>query len=422
MTETTCVVIHNGGRTTIAGFSDQDLPQVVCPSSYAKGKDGEVVFGYLEMLQNPGEVFTIMDSRGCPYNWEALEQQWRWIYEQVLEISPEELPLVITVPPDLSAGTRSKYLELALEKLKVPVFQMVVEPLAISLSLGRNTSLVVDIGASKITVTPIIDGSVVKPAVLRSKFAGDFLDYQVAENLKNSLPIEPAGEDSKVPESFKYWESSRTWIHDFKATMLQVSPSKIQELEGMQDTMAFSHNPLDNKKYFLYKKGNKTLTLEQRECYKLAEMLFQPQLASDQFAAKEGLAELVVKAVKKAGAAVTTSNSGPAGGGGPSGSSSMGIGATSTTTPEQIHAALLTNIVITGSTSLVPGVEQRIVNELSYQFPQYKLSSFANPMVLDRKLQSWQGGVTMSNLPSWELGNWITRQEYDANGINSEKL
>ncbi|SCW00126.1 LAFE_0B10022g1_1 [Lachancea fermentati] len=384
------VVIHNGTHTTIAGFGNRDIPQVVCPSSYVKKPDGSLIFGYNEMMMaEDGDIFTIMDSKGIPYNWDALEAQWRWIYEEQLQCNPKDLPLVVTVAAGLPLSAQSQYLELALKKLQVPVFQMVIEPLAVSLSLGRNTALVIDVGAAKMTVTPIIDGTVMQNAVERSKFAGDFLDFQISEYMKDKVS------DTNT-SSYDLWRNSRTWIQDFKAYMLQVSPSKIQELDSLNlDMMGMNFS-----KNFLYKR-KKTISLTQRECCTLAEYIFQPQLASPQFPASEGLAEVIGKAVKKAGASTA-------------GGSSSGANAIS---PEQIHAALLTNIVITGSSSLIAGLEQRIVNELSYQFPQYKLSSFANPMVLDRKLQSWHGGVTMANLPSWDLGEWVSRQDYEAEGV-----
>ncbi|SCU97109.1 LAMI_0F08922g1_1 [Lachancea mirantina] len=388
------IVIHNGTHTTIAGFSNRDLPQVVCPSSYLQRNDGTFLFGYNEMmLAEEGAVYTILDDQGVPYNWDALAAQWRWILEDQLQANPEEQALVVTVAPDISETARTQYLKLALETLKVPVFQMVLEPLAVALSLGRNTALVVDIGAAKSTVTPIVDGSVLKSAVTRSRFAGNFLDFQVNELVSAKRD---ASESSTV-SSLDVWRDSASWIKDFKAYMLQVSPSKLQELEAMNlDVMGMNYI-----RNFLYKK-RQTLSFTQKECCQVAEYLFQPHLASSHYPPGEGLTEIVGTAVKKAGA-----------------SSSMGSStSTNVVSPEQIHNTLLTNIVITGSTSLLPGLEQRVVNELRYQFPQYKLSSFANPLVLDRKLQSWHGGVTMANLPSWDLGEWTSRNSYKQESAN----
>lgn len=182
------------------------------------------------------EVYTLMDSQGLPYNWEALELQWRYMYETQLKVSPEELPLVITMPatngkPDMSILER--YYELAFDKLKVPVFQIVIEPLAIALSMGKSSAFVIDMGASGCNVTPIIDGIVVKNAVVRSKFGGDFLDYQVHEKLAPMIKEENDMENMADEEksSTDVWHEANTWIQQFKSTMLQVSEKDLIELE-----------------------------------------------------------------------------------------------------------------------------------------------------------------------------------------------
>lgn len=83
-----------------------------------------------------------------------------------------------------------------------------------------------------------------------------------------------------------------------------------------------------------------------------------------------------------------------------------------TTTPEHIYSSLLTNVIITGSTSLINGMEQRIIQELSIRFPQYKLITFANQYMMDRQLQGWISCCTMANLPTWELGRWYSQEEW----------
>ncbi|SCU89302.1 LAME_0E02894g1_1 [Lachancea meyersii CBS 8951] len=392
------IVIHNGTHTTIAGFSQVDMPQLLCSSSYTKRPDGSLDFDTDEILNGPETpIFTIMSTDGTPYDWEALEKQWKWIVETKLGAKLEETPLVVTVAPDITKETKNQYLELALGRLKVPVFQMVLEPLAVSLSLGRNTALVVDIGAAKTTVTPVIEGTILSSAAIRSRFAGDFLDFQVYETLKKRAFPEEEESSSACP-SFTAWHNSHTWIQEFKAYMLQASPSKLQEMDSATADIL----GLNVVKNFLYKK-HKTVTLTQKDCCSITEGIFQPSTASSQFSNEEGLSNIVAKAVKKAGASTAQSAS-----------------AANVTSAEQIHTALLTNIIITGSSSLIAGLEQRVVNDLSYQFPQYKLSSFANPLVLDRKLQSWHGGVTMANLPSWDLGDWVSRKDFQSSADDEQ--
>ncbi|CAI4054813.1 hypothetical protein SUVZ_16G3130 [Saccharomyces uvarum] len=456
-----CVVIHNGSHRTVAGFSNVELPQCIIPSSYVKRTDdagkAEFIFGTYDMIdataekRSDDEVYTLMDSQGLPYNWEALELQWRYMYETQLKVSPEELPLVITMPatngkPDMSILER--YYELAFDKLKVPVFQIVIEPLAIALSMGKSSAFVIDMGASGCNVTPIIDGIVVKNAVVRSKFGGDFLDFQVHEKLapmiKEENDMETMADEEK--SSTDVWHEANTWIQQFKSTMLQVSEKDLIELERyykeqaeifarqqeqlkqMDQQLQYTaltgspNNPLLQKKNFLFKPLNKTITLDFKDCYEFAEYLFKPQLISDKFSPEDGLGPLMAKSVKKAGASINsmkantsanlnglgTSHMHTTAGDNANGSSSNNI------SPEQVYSLLLTNIIITGSSSLIEGMEQRIIKELSIRFPQYKLTTFANQVMMDRKIQGWLGAITMANLPSWNLGKWYSKEDYES--------
>ncbi|QLL31547.1 hypothetical protein HG536_0B04110 [Torulaspora globosa] len=454
-----CVVIHNGSHSTIAGFSNMELPQCIIPSTYLQRGD-EMIFGTFEMLdeaqQNaPGtEVYTIMDSHGLPYNWTALEAQWRYIYEKQLKVSPHDLPLVISVPTshaEFDMHVMERYFELAFVQLGVPVLQIVIEPLAVALSMGKSSALVVDIGAKGCTVTPIVDGTVIKSGVMRSKFGGNFLDFQISKLPQIDTPA--------TASTCETWYNANTWIQQFKSTMLQVSDKNLVELERyyqeqlqlqqqqqqqMNGFQPYMVNPLTQKRNFLYN-GQKTITMELRDCYKIAEYLFQPNLASDTFSSADGLSELMSKSIRKAGGSVSTmgTQSGGTGAslvyhrshaaasGNPKSSSSAqspGSGtpaaasSSSTTaaaaasagglTSEQVYSLLLTNVIITGCTSLIGGTEQRIINELSIRFPQYKLTTYANQIQFDRKVQTWISMSAMASLPNWELGRWYVPSDW----------
>ncbi|QLG71488.1 hypothetical protein HG535_0B05300 [Zygotorulaspora mrakii] len=459
-----CVVIHNGSCSTVAGFSNMELPKCIIPSSYVKrNNDEKRIFGTFEMLdeteknESTSNVYTLIDGRGYPYNWEDLEAQWRYIYEEHLKVSPAELPLVISVPAsngDTDMKIMEKFFDLAFNKLKVPILQILIEPLAIALSMGKSSALVVDIGARGCNVTPIVDGTVVKSGVMKSKFGGDFLDYQITNSEFFNKEY-----DATNLSSCEMWFSSNTWLQQFKSTMLQVSDKNYSELERyyelqrqqqQQQQQAFPNfalNPLTQKKNFLFKKS-KTVTLELRDSYKLAESLFEPKDALkaqgesqvqshsqphlQQPASNIGLSELMSKSIRKAGAGV--SSTGTLGGGGTGASLTLnekgsqhntnassnsqltnGVAnpATSGITSEQVYSLLLTNVIITGATSLIAGMEQRIINDLSIRFPQYKLTTYANQIMMDRKVQSWIAMNSMSNLPNWELGKWYTKQDFD---------
>ena len=236
-----CVVIQNGTNTTLAGFNNVDLPQCVIPTVYIQDNSTQKkIFGNFELLDIASsrsnddagryEVFTIFDRNGLPYNWDALKEQWEYIYREVLKCNSDEYPLVITIPSankDVDEIILKKYFELAFETFNVPVLQIIIEPLAVALSLGKSSSLVVNLGASGCNVTPIVDGTVIKHAVMKSKYGGDFLDFQIVNILQEKGKLE----SGNTKDSVDIWFDANTWIKEFKSTMLQVTDKPLQDVK-----------------------------------------------------------------------------------------------------------------------------------------------------------------------------------------------
>lgn len=534
--EKKCIVISVGSHSTVVGFSNMELPSCVLPSTYMQNKKNleEYIFDKYEMLQiaspehntvskDDYDVFTLVNENGIPYNWVALERQWRYIFEERLQCDPKEYPMVISIPM-ISKTIQlrilmEKYMNLAFEKFDVPVVQFVLEPLATALSMGKKNALVIDIGFSGCKITPVIDGIVVKNGVTKNKYGGAFLDYVINnfldQKVKDCSENVNTDSDNKEKSSLDIWWESNTWIQDFKMSMLQVCDKDLNDLERyykeqeqmylkQQEQMkqlggtgivtgtvpAFNsnvinmaNNPLTQNKNYLYKPLNKTFKMSQKELLGISEYLFKPNLFSDTILPDEGLSEIISKSIKKTAATICNNNTTinnnnnidsnqvsendsniqrnintnpnntvirtigssliippkPISNNNNNNSNSnknsiqnkfdtninflddfassfqIGNGGNSvTTTPEHICSSLLTNVIITGSTSLINGMEQRIIQELSIRFPQYKLITFANQYMMDRQLQGWISCCLMANLPTWELGRWYSQDEWIA--------
>ncbi|CCE61819.1 hypothetical protein TPHA_0B01460 [Tetrapisispora phaffii CBS 4417] len=459
MDNTNYVVIHNGTASTIAGFSCSESPKCMIPSSYIQKANGDIVFGTFEMLdeaaknEDNDEVFTIMDSKfGVPYNWEALEKQWRYIYEEHLKVSPDQLPLAITVPSILTKNVEletkiiEEYCKIAFLKLGIPSLRVVNESLAISLSLGKKNSLIIDLSGSGCSVTPILDGILIKNGILKSKFGGDFLDFEVNKIINEKIKESDKEEMDEDKKSTEMWLESQTWIKDFKRSMIQVSDRSLEETERinkeqieLQKKYSLSTvsgagdvemdlNPLSVKEHYLYKPKDMTLSFELRECYKLGEYLFQPKTANEQFNNEDGIGELINRSILTATTAATASNNNSVGIQNsnismitktPSGSilnstansdsanndytSSIDIMNSTSISTESVNN-LVTNIIIKGSTSLITGIETRIINEISMKFPNHKISVFANQILNDRILQSWLSCSVILKLSDIAIG------------------
>jgi actin-related protein len=362
----TSIVIENGSYETRAGFSLDELPQLAFPSVYSRDNNGTISIGDEHPQDN--EVLTILND-GVVYNWDALEANWRHVYES-LHADPREQPLVITEEIWNNKRNRTKLCELAFDKLQVPVFAIVKNPLAVTYGVGRSTSLVVDIGAATTSVTPILDGTVLYKGAVHSKFAGDFLSLHIHRYLSQFLPLEAQFQGS---DSYRRLQATSI-LDDFKSTILSVSGFPI-----VHSQTEFNINPLH------YELPNGQRIEVGKEQVLLSEPLFLPQnyrpqgmeLPQDSL----GLTELILSALKK----LDVSN--------------------------EIYNALLSNIVFTGGTSLIPGLEQRILSDLTRFLPQYHIQSFSNPVVLERANAVWLGASILANMSSFET-QYLGRDEY----------
>lgn len=370
------IVINVGAHSTVVGFSDTELPICIIPSTYMKSKKNEeeeeqYIFDKYDMLQiasddtmnDKYDVFTLVDNNGLPYNWEGLERQWSYIFQDRLKCDPCEYPLAVSIPMIVKNThlrvIMERYMKLAFEKFNIPIIQFILEPLATTFAMGKKTALVIDVGFNGCKVTPVFDGVVIKQGITKNKFGGAFLDYLINDFMNKKVKkVEsgPHGDDDgdivmdggegeaeakeDVKTAVQIWYESNTWIQDFKSSILQVCDKDLNELQRyyqeqeqmyikQQEQMkqlggtgivtgavpAFNsnlvnvtNNPLIQKKNYLFKPLNKTLILNQKECLDLTENLFKPNLISDKFSKEDGLSEIISKSIKKTAATISNNN------------------------------------------------------------------------------------------------------------------
>jgi actin-related protein len=77
-----------------------------------------------------------------------------------------------------------------------------------------------------------------------------------------------------------------------------------------------------------------------------------------------------------------------------------------------IRQDLFHNIVLTGGSSLFPGLEKRLLQELKYQAPEFSFKISATP---ERKYATWIGASIVTSFSSFQE-HWIKKEEYDEYG------
>jgi actin-related protein 4 len=325
----------------------------------------------------------------------------------------EDHPLFMTEPSWNPAKAREKSAEIAIESWGTPAFYLARAGVMAAFSAGRATALVVDIGASTTSVTPVHDGILLKKGVQRSNLAGNFISSQVrnvlAANQPQPITITPhylvnskqpvdAGQPAnavyktfppgfKAPQqSFRRYQEEKTLL-EFKELVVQVWTDPTP-LVGQEDMVRGQMG-----KPFEFPDGyNQLFTVER---FKVAESLFDhrayiPPLVSsvesEAFPAPSQ-EKTILSLIKQSLSQVDV----------------------------DIRPALLANVVVTGGSSLIPGLVQRLNIELDRMYPSTRVRMHASGNVVERKFGSWIGGSIMASLGTFHQ-MWISKKEYEEHG------
>ncbi|KAI9722668.1 MAG: NuA4 histone acetyltransferase subunit [Candelaria pacifica] len=82
-----------------------------------------------------------------------------------------------------------------------------------------------------------------------------------------------------------------------------------------------------------------------------------------------------------------------------------------------IRPHLLSNIIVTGGTSLLYGFTDRLNSELSSMFPGPRVRLTAAGNTAERRFGAWIGGSILASLGSFHQ-MWISKKEYEEHGAN----
>lgn len=80
-----------------------------------------------------------------------------------------------------------------------------------------------------------------------------------------------------------------------------------------------------------------------------------------------------------------------------------------------LRPLLLGNVVVTGSTSLLTGFNDRLNSELTGIWPGVKIKIHAAGLTSERRFGAWIGGSILASLGTFHQ-MWISRAEYEENG------
>ena len=452
--ETGAFIGDIGSHTCRFGYGGEDNPKYVVPS-YSRRQDqtipsspyqfrGDVtpIYRMASSYKNEPQVDpnAYLQQGDMVQDWDAYEDVWKssfhvmhvndkfkhttgrgdatagGITSETVQFSPKEYSscphpllavdsgctaIVSDADKSLHKKQRMKLTELFMESLDASSMFVAPAPMLAAFSYGRQTCMVVDVGAAGCRATPVIDGLLLKNAQRRSGRGGDWLgNVQWQALLEEDITPQPRYllRDSKAKAGPTF---HRLAVHDlmyeFRSSdhvtlstwRTDLCTPFVYESDAMQ---------VEESEPSTYELPDGTVvdltTRVGKDLCRLPELLFTDNVPfvkelQEEYSSPTLCNLPLHKLVHESLTAVGDADA---------------------------RKELCGNIVLTGASSLFPNMEQRLSYELSAIVPStYKCRVLASRNSVERSCASWIGGSIVTSLGSFQQ-LWLSKKEYDEYG------
>ena len=361
------VVIDNGSGLVKAGFSGEEAPRSVFPSIVGRPKvpgimvgteKKDVLIGQEAQEKRGILVMKHPIEQGVINNWDDMEKVWHHTFYNELRISPEEHNVLLTEAPLNPKNNRERITQIMFEVFNTPGMYIAIQAVMSLYSAGKTTGVVLDSGDGVSHFVPIYEGYAFPHAIIRVNLAGrDLTEYLLKILSERGLHLTSSAE--------------REIVRDIKEKLCYVSLDYETEYKESTKSTAIEAQ---------YEMPDGEVITIGNERFRCPEALFKPSLVGKEML---GIHDQAYSAIMKSDL--------------------------------DIRKDLYSNIILSGGSTMFPGLPERLSKEIQKLAPSATSSKVKVIAMPERKYSVWIGGSILSSLSNFQV-MWITKSEYDESG------
>ena len=364
------LVIDNGTGFTKNGFAGEDQPRSVFPTIIGYPKYQIImtdVEHYVREYYIGEEAINLRGvlklvypvEHGQVQDWDAMERIWHYTFYNDLRVNPNEHPILLTEPPLNKNQNKEKMAELMFDTFNVPAMYISMQAILSLYASGRTTGIVVDSGDGVTHIVPVYEGFAIAHAIHRSDIGGrDVTDYLRRLLRQRGYSLSSSAE--------------REIVRDIKERLCYVALDPEKELKLAEKVSGME------KTYTL--PDGETLTIG-AERFMAPELFFNPGAIGSE---ENALDELIYRSIQNCDV--------------------------------DLRRDLYANIVLSGGSTMFPGLKERLHKELTELVPEtMEVKIIAPP---ERRYSVWIGGSILSSLKTFAK-LWVTKKEYKEIGTTA---